>query len=143
MAIWHEPVKLHEVKPLVEVEMLSHLGIELLAIGDDWLKGRMPVDHRTKQPAGLLHGGATCVLGESLASIASSLCVNLATHGVVGTEINASHIRSAREGWVYGVCRPLHVGRRNHVWDVRITDENEKIVSVIRMTAAVLEYNQE
>ena len=142
MAIWHEPVKLHEVKSLVEVEMLSHLGIELLALGDDWLKGRMPVDHRTKQPAGLLHGGATCVLGESLASIASSLCVNLATHGVVGTEINASHIRSAREGWVYGICRPFHVGRRNHVWDVRITDENEKIVSVIRMTAAVLEYNQ-
>ncbi|MCG8471632.1 MAG: hotdog fold thioesterase [Desulfobacterales bacterium] len=140
MQIWIGPMRLEDVKPLVEVGMLKHIGIELLAIGEDWLKGRMPVDDRTRQPAGILHGGATCALGESLASIASSMCVDLATHRVVGTEISASHIRSAREGYVYGVCRPLHVGRRSHVWDVRITDQEGKMVSVVRMTATVLNY---
>lgn len=140
MSIWHHAVTLDEVKAVVEVAMLRHLGIELVAMGDDWLKGRMPVDDRTMQPAGLLHGGATCVLGESLASIASALCVDLTTHGVVGTEINASHIRSAKSGWVYGTCRPFHLGRRNHVWDVRITDEKDTLISAIRMTAAILAY---
>lgn len=140
MRIWHQAVTLAEVRPVVEVGMLHHLGIELLAIGDDWITGRMPVDERTRQPAGLLHGGATCVLGESLASISSALCIDLTTHGVVGTEINASHIRSARDGYVIGTCKPVHLGRRNHVWDVRITDEKERLISVIRMTAAILTY---
>jgi len=140
MHIWHQAVTLEEVKPVVEVAMLSHLGIELVAMGDDWLKGRMPVDDRTRQPAGLLHGGATCVLGESLASIASALCVDLNTHGVVGTEISASHIRSAKDGWVYGTCKPFHLGRRNHVWDVRVTDGEDTLISAIRMTAAILAY---
>ncbi len=140
MRIWYQPVTLAEVKPVVEVEMLHHLGIEIVAIGDDWLKGRMPVDERTKQPAGLLHGGATCVLGESLASIASALCVDLATHAAVGTEISASHIRSAKGGFVYGTCRPFHIGRRNHVWDVRICDDMDRLISVVRMTAAILAY---
>ena len=140
MRIWKQAVTLEEVKPFVEVAMLHHLGIEIVGIGDDWIKGRMPVDERTKQPAGLLHGGATCVLGESMASIASALCVDLATHTAVGTEINASHIRSAKGGFVYGTCRPFHIGRRNHVWDVRISDDMDRLVSVVRMTAAILAY---
>ena len=140
MHIWHQAVTLEEVKSVVEVAMLHHLGIEIVALGNDWIKGRMPVDGRTKQPAGLLHGGATCVLGESLASIASALCVDMTTHAVVGTEINASHIRSAKEGHVTGICEPIHLGRRNHVWGVRIIDDRGKIVSVVRMTAAILSH---
>lgn len=119
--------------------MGDHLGIEFLEKGDDFLRARMPVDHRTKQPFGLLHGGASVALAETLGSIASVLCLDdPMKQKAVGLEINANHLRSVTEGWVYGTARPIHVGRRTHVWDIQITDENQKLVCISRLTVAIV-----
>ncbi len=119
--------------------MLEHLGIELLEIGTDFLTARMPVDHRTHQPFGLLHGGASVVLAESLGSLASFLTLDdPQTQQTVGVEINANHLRSVRSGWVYGRCVPLHVGRRSQVWEIKITDEQDRLVCVSRITIMVV-----
>lgn len=118
--------------------MLKHLDIEITAMEDDAFIGKMPVYHRTRQPMGLLHGGASCVLAESLGSIASYLCVDPDKYNVVGLEINANHVRSVREGYVYGVCKPLHIGRSSHIWEIKITNEENKLVCVSRMTNAIL-----
>jgi len=117
----------------------GHLGIEMLEAGDDYLRARMPVDARTRQPAGVLHGGVSVVLAETLASWAASLVVDPEKHHCVGQEINANHVRAVSDGWVYGVARPLHLGRTSHVWDVRISDESGKLVCVSRVTMAVLQ----
>jgi 1,4-dihydroxy-2-naphthoyl-CoA hydrolase len=98
----------------------------------------MPVDHRTKQPYGLLHGGASCVLAETLGSVASALVVDADKFICVGLEINANHIRSAREGFVTGITTPIHIGASTHVWDIKIYDEREKLVCVSRLTVAIL-----
>lgn len=116
----------------------GHLGIELVEAGDDFLKGRMPVDARTRQPAGVLHGGVSVVFAETLASWAAAYVVDPAQYHCVGQEINANHVRAVAEGWVHGVARPLHLGRSSHVWDVRISDERDKLVCVARVTMAVL-----
>jgi len=117
----------------------DHLGIEFLEKGEDYLIARMPVDHRTKQPFGLLHGGASVALAETLGSIASALCMeNPAVQKAVGLEINANHLRSVTEGWVYGKVTPIHVGKRTHVWDIRITNEEKKPVCVSRLTVAIV-----
>jgi 1,4-dihydroxy-2-naphthoyl-CoA hydrolase len=119
--------------------MGDHLGIEFLEKGDDFLRARMPVDHRTKQPFGLLHGGASVALAETLGSIASVLCLDdPMKQKAVGLEINANHLRSVTDGWVYGTARPIHVGRRTHVWDIQITDENQKLVCISRLTVAIV-----
>jgi len=119
--------------------LVQHLGIELDGVGPDWLAARMPVDIRTHQPMGLLHGGASVVLAETLASVASFLCVDARTYSCVGLEINANHLRGVSEGWVHGVCRPLHLGRSTHVWDIRIHDDGERAICVSRCTMAVIE----
>ena len=117
----------------------DHLGIEFLEKGDDYLIARMPVDHRTKQPFGLLHGGASVALAETLGSIASVLCLDdPAKQKAVGLEINANHLRSVTEGWVYGKVTPVHIGRRTHIWDIKITNEEEKPVCVSRLTVAIV-----
>ena len=117
----------------------QHLGIEFTEAGEGYLVGRMPVDHRTHQPFGILHGGASVVLAESLGSVASFMLLDdPAKQRAVGLEINANHLRSVREGWVYGRCTPIHVGRTTHVWDIRITDENEKLVCISRLTVAII-----
>jgi len=117
----------------------DHLGIEFLEKGDNYLIARMPVDHRTKQPFGLLHGGASVALAETLGSIASVLCLDdPANQKAVGLEINANHLRSVTEGWVYGKVTPIHIGRRTHIWDIRITNEEEKPVCVSRLTVAIV-----
>jgi len=118
--------------------MIEHLGIEFIELGDDFLRARMPVDHRTLQPAGLLHGGASVALAETLGSAASFLCVDQSQFTVVGVEVNANHVRSARAGWVTGTARPIHLGRSTHVWDIRIIDEEERLVCVSRLTMAVV-----
>lgn len=117
--------------------MLGHLGIEITAFGDDFLEGTMPVDERTKQPFGLLHGGASVVLAESLGSIAGYLCSE-GEQQVVGLEINANHIRSAREGVVKGICRPIHLGRRQQVWNIDIYNEKGQLCCTSRLTTAVI-----
>ena len=119
--------------------MVTHLGIEFLDIGDDYLTARMPVDHRTHQPMGLLHGGASVALAETLGSTGAFLCVDAAQYNVVGLEINANHVRAVREGFVTGIARPLHRGKTTQLWEIRISDEADMLVCISRITIAVLE----
>lgn len=115
------------------------IGIEFVEQGKDYLIAKMPVDHRTKQPFGLLHGGASVVLAETLGSIASVLCLDdPKTQKAVGLEINANHLRAVTEGWVYGKVTPIHIGRRTHIWDIKITNEEDKLVCVSRLTVAIV-----
>ena len=118
--------------------MSEYIGIEFVELGPDYLKGRMPVDYRTKQPYGLLHGGASCVLSETLGSIASALVIDREAFICVGLEINANHIRSATKGFVTGTASLLHLGKSTHVWDIKIHDEEGKLVCVSRLTVAVV-----
>lgn len=118
--------------------LVQHLGIEVLEVGEDFIRGRMPVDHRTHQPFGLLHGGASVALAETLGSMAASLCVDPATQMAVGLEINANHLRAVTAGWVIGTARPIHVGRSTQVWDIRIENETGQPVCISRLTMAVV-----
>jgi 1,4-dihydroxy-2-naphthoyl-CoA hydrolase len=118
--------------------MGEHLGLVFTELEKDVLKAKMPVDHRTVQPYGLLHGGASCVLAETLGSVASSLVINPDKFICVGIEINANHVRSVREGFVTGICTPIHLGASTHVWDIRIHDDNERLICVSRLTVAIL-----
>jgi len=117
----------------------KHLGIEFTEAGEGYLIARMPVDGRTHQPFGILHGGASVVLAESLGSVASWMLLDDPTRQrAVGLEVNANHLRAVRSGWVYGRCTPIHTGRTTHVWDIRITDEQEKLVCISRLTVAIV-----
>jgi 1,4-dihydroxy-2-naphthoyl-CoA hydrolase len=127
-----------EIQLIVKGCMPEYLGIEITEVGDDHLKARMPVDHRTRQPYGLLHGGASVALAETLGSLGAALVIDRSQFYCVGLEINANHIRGVREGFVTGTTRPLHIGRTTHVWEIRITDEQEKLVCVSRITVAIL-----
>ena len=118
--------------------LVQHLGIEVLEVGEDFIRGRMPVDHRTHQPFGLLHGGASVALAETLGSMAASLCIDPATQMAVGLEINANHLRAVTAGWVIGTARPIHVGRSTQVWDIRIENETGQPVCISRLTMAVV-----
>ncbi len=119
--------------------ILEVLGVEFTEAGDGYLVARMPVDHRTHQPFGILHGGASVVLAESIGSTASFLLLADPTkQRAVGIEINANHLRSVRSGWVTGRCTAIHVGRTTHVWDIRITDDQEKLVCISRLTVAIV-----
>jgi 1,4-dihydroxy-2-naphthoyl-CoA hydrolase len=139
MTIWFDKnASLDNIKTLGIGTMTEHLGLEFIEIGKDFLKAKLPVDHRTIQAYGLLHGGASCVLAETLGSVASFLVIDSSQYLCVGIEINANHIRSAKEGFVYGVCSPLHLGSSTHVWDIRITNEEEKLVCISRLTVAIM-----
>lgn len=118
--------------------MGEFLGMEWVEMGDNFLKVRMPVDDRTKQPYGLLHGGASCALAETVGSIASHFVIDTSKNICVGLEINANHIRSVRNGYVTATCSPLHLGAGTHVWDIKIHDDNQKLVCVSRLTVAIL-----
>lgn len=118
--------------------VIEQLGIVITELGEDFLRGTMPVDERTKQPYGLLHGGSSAVLAETLASMAANLCVGDPAHEqAVGLELNANHLRAATSGVVTGTARPLHVGRSTQVWDIRIEDEAGRAVCVSRLTLAI------
>ena len=137
--IWfNKSIAVGDLNPLFKDTMAEYLGIEWVELGHDYLKAKMPVDNRTRQPYGLLHGGASCVLAETVGSIASAITVDHTTHACVGLEINANHVRSAREGYVTAVARPLHLGSSTHVWDIKIYDEIEKLICVSRLTVAVI-----
>lgn len=139
MSIWFgRMVNLADLNALTPGTLLEQLGIEFIEIGDDYLKARMPVNHRTCQPAGLLHGGASLALAETLGSVAASLCVDPAQSSCLGLEVNANHIRAVSEGFVTGTASPLHLGRSTQVWEIRIHDERQKLVSVSRLTIAVI-----
>lgn len=119
--------------------MFDAIGIKILEVGPDYIKGSMPVNERTKQPMGLLHGGASVAFAETLGSIASTLVIDMGKKVPVGLEINANHIKSAREGLVYGIVRPLHVGSRTHVWEIKITNEQDQLVCVSRLTTSIID----
>ncbi len=119
--------------------MVEHIGIEYTVVGEDFLEATMPVDYRTKQPAGLLHGGASVALAETLGSVAAFLCIDPAKKMCVGLEINANHIRSVENGTVTGVARPLHVGNTTHVWEIRISNDEGKLCCISRITMAILD----
>ena len=118
--------------------MSKHLGLQWVEIGDDYLKLSMPVNEKTKQPYGFVHGGASCVLAETVGSVASALVVDMDKFYCVGLEINANHLRSVSEGTVTAICKPLHLGRSTHVWDIKIYDDKEKLYCVSRLTVAVI-----
>lgn len=139
MAIWHDEFPLDYAGERGAGSMIEHLGIELVEAGEDFLKGRMPVDARTRQPAGVLHGGASVVLAETLASWASTFCVDRTRFHCVGMEINANHVRPVSDGHVEGIARPVHLGRGTQIWEVRITDPQDRLVCISRITMAVLE----
>jgi len=137
--IWfNQGLTIEQIKPLGKDTMGEYIGIEWTELGDDFIKAKMPVDHRTKQPYGLLHGGASCVLSETIGSVASAMVVDHSKFVCVGLEINANHVRSARTGYVTGIATPLHLGANTHVWDIKIYDELEKLVCISRLTVAVI-----
>ena len=142
MAIWavENPV-VEALNLLSQDTMVSHLGIVFTEIGDDYLRATMPVDSRTVQPMRMLHGGASAALAETLGSVGATLCVDASRHACVGLEINANHIRAVRSGLVTGTARPLHMGRRTHVWQIEIHDEEARLVCVARLTLAVVEHD--
>ncbi len=139
MAIWfNTSVTTQQIQPLCNNTLGGHLGIEFTEIGDNYMKARMPVDDRTRQPFGLLHGGASAALAETLGSVASAMIIDPKLYYCVGMEINANHIRGVKDGYVFGTVLPLHIGGTTHVWDIRIIDSQEKLVCVSRLTVAVL-----
>ena len=119
--------------------MAEALGIEFTTIGEDYLEARMPVDQRTHQPLGMLHGGASVALAETLGSMAATLCIDGTKQFCVGLEINANHIRSAREGFVKGITKPIHIGKKTQVWEIRISTMEGDLVCISRITMAVLD----
>ena len=136
MTIWKTQTTVNQLKEKSKNTLIDHLGIEYLEIGDDYLTAMMPVDCRTKQPAGLLHGGASVALAETLGSVAAGLCVDREHKEIVGLEINANHIRPVTDGWVTGVAKPIHIGNSTQIWEIKIYNEQEKLVCVSRLTVA-------
>lgn len=136
--IWFEQVTIEELNNRPKNHIGGLLDIVFTEIGEDYLCATMPVDERTHQPAGILHGGASVVLAETLGSIASYLCVNPERFIAVGLEVNANHLRSVSSGYVKGVCKPLHIGAKTHVWDIKLYNEKGKITCVSRLTTAIL-----
>lgn len=138
-SIFNEKISLEGLNDLCKGNMGSHLGIEFTEIGPDFLTAKMPVDERTRQPFGLLHGGASVVLAETIASIAANFVLLPEDQAhVVGLEINANHIKAVTSGFVYGTCKPLQLGRKFSVWEIRICTEGGALVCMSRMTAAII-----
>ena len=139
--IWFRPTTLEDLQQRFGSlpSLATHLGIELTGMGPDFLTARMPVDARTHQPYGLLHGGASCALAETVGSYAASLVIDRSVSRIVGVEINANHVKGITGGAVLGTARPLHIGRSTHVWDIRIeTEDTRVLVCISRLTVAVI-----
>ena len=136
-------VSVDYINSLGKATMAEHIGIEVTEIGDDYLKGKMPVDRRTVQTYGILHGGASAALAETLGSIAGMMTLDPEKQFCVGLEINANHIRSVRSGYVFGTARPIHIGSKTQVWEIKIENESEQLTCISRLTLAILEGNQE
>ena len=137
--IWfNKKLKMADVEHIMPNTMAAFLEMEWVAIGPDYLRLRMPVISKTKQPYGLLHGGASCVLAETIGSIGSALVIDQSAFICVGLEINANHLRPVTSGFVTATARPVHLGKSTHVWDIRIEDEDQKLVCISRLTVAIL-----
>jgi 1,4-dihydroxy-2-naphthoyl-CoA hydrolase len=137
MSIWRSLMSLEQLNSHKDT-LNGTLGITFIEVGDDFVRATMPVDARTAQPYGLLHGGASVALAETLGSMGATMCVDVNEYQVVGQEINANHVRAARSGLVTGTARPLHLGGRSHVWGIDIVNEAKKLVCVSRITVAVI-----
>ena len=136
--MWKNEVTLSVINEMCKDTIHTTLGIEITEVGKDYLKGRMPVDSRTVQPMRILHGGANVVLAESLGSIASLLMINYEEEIAVGLDVNANHIRSVDSGYVYGVAKPINIGKKVHVWQIKITDQKDQLSCVSRLTVSIL-----
>ncbi len=136
MTLWKTLTTLDQLKERAKNTLIEHVGIEFLEIGDDYLKAKMPVDHRTRTPDGLLHGGASVVLAETLGSIAGELCVDSDKAAIVGIVINANHVHPVTGGWVTGIAKPIHVGKTTQIWEIKINDEQDNLICISRLTAA-------
>jgi len=139
--LWKRAPDVAELQQTTEGTLLEHLGLMIEGVGDDWISLRMPVDHRTIQPYGILHGGASLALAESLGSLASVLCIeDPSTHTPVGVEINANHLRPVPDGqFVIGTLSPIRIGRRMHVWNIEIRDPQDRLVCISRLTIMIVE----
>ena len=137
--IWKTTATLEALNSLNDKTLGEVLGMKFVEIGPDFLRMSMPVDNRTKQPAGLLHGGASAALAETIGSVASNLCLDSQKQAAVGVELNCSHLRGARSGTVFAKCSPFRIGKSMHVWHIEISDEREKTLSVSRLTVSVLD----
>ena len=138
MTLWTDPATPEQINAWSKGTIGELLGIEITEVGADFIRARMPVDQRTRQPYGLLHGGASVVLAESLGSVAGALVIAGSGAAVVGLDINANHLRAVREGWVIGTARALHIGRSTHVWEIRIENGAGALVCISRLTLAVV-----
>jgi 1,4-dihydroxy-2-naphthoyl-CoA hydrolase len=142
MSIWFRPYSLSDISWMLKDNMCEAIGIEITEIGADSVKGKMPVDQRTVQPMKILHGGASVALAETLGSVASNLIVDNSKYACVGLDINANHLRPASSGYVYGEAKPVHIGKKTHVWSIEIKNEEGKMVCISRLTMAVVQITQ-
>lgn len=139
MGIWFKDFTLEDLQASRRNTMVDHVGIEFTGFTENSMSAKMPVDQRTRQPFGIMHGGASCVLAETVASVAGNYVLDPSTHHAVGLEINTSHVRMAKEGWVYATAIPLHLGKTTQLWEIRIFDEEERLVSMNRLRLSVIE----
>lgn len=139
MSIWVTLFDFQVLQARAKNTMAEHLAIEFIEIGSNFLTAKMPVDHRTKQPIGIMHGGASCVLAETVGSVAANYCVDLNKYYCVGLDIHTNHIRQAKDGYVIGTAKPYHIGKSTHVWEIEIHHDSGFLVSVTRLTVIVLE----
>jgi 1,4-dihydroxy-2-naphthoyl-CoA hydrolase len=138
MTIWKQSPSIDQINASSRNTLVDTLGMRVTEVGDDFIRGTMPVDARTRQPFGLLHGGASVALAETLGSLAGNLCLDTAREVAVGLDINANHIRAVTQGLVTGTARALHIGRTTQVWEIRIEDEKQRLVCISRLTLAVV-----
>ncbi|HIF9383472.1 TPA: hotdog fold thioesterase [Photobacterium damselae] len=141
MSIWKRHFTLEDLNATSKNTLVEHLGIEYVSFDDESLTASMPVDHRTHQPLGMLHGGASVVLAETLGSIAANYCVSEG-HYCVGLDINANHVRAMRSGLVKGIAKPTHLGVTTQVWQIDIVDERDRLVCTSRLTIAVMKHKK-
>jgi len=142
MSIWKTSPTLEALNDIGRSSMPGHLGIEFTEVGKDYIKAKMPVDQRTKQPMGLLHGGASAALSETMGSVAGVLIIDdMSKQSIVGIEINANHLRSAKSGHVYATTRPIKIGKRLQVWNTEIHDDDGKLICTSRLTTMIIETN--
>ena len=139
MAFFKPGITIESLNKLSAHSLVDHLGIVYTALGDDTIEATMPVDHRTHQPFGLLHGGASVALAETLGSVAAMCCLDTNLQYPVGLDINANHIKAVRDGFVIGAVKPIHVGKKTHVWEIKIMTEKNELVCISRITMAIID----
>ena len=138
MSLWKQEISLERINAMFKNTLCDTIGMRITEVGDDYVRGTLPVDARTHQPYGLLHGGASIALAETLGSLAGMLTLDPAIEAAVGLDINANHVRGVKSGTVTGTARPLHLGRSTQVWEIRIEDEKQRLVCISRLTLAVV-----